>query len=246
MPGAWCVNNEETEMRGNGLIAAAALVLAALAPSLPANAVPYDFNDPTGDLGTDFTYGSAPPDGEPVTATGEDTRGPHLFGKNDPGNMGVGILGTTQSNGQINEITPSFYVQLDLINIPPPPPEIELTLAPSMPPATSARVGFRASGVDDGDVWAVFGTNTADIPRSAIFDEATFIASGSGDALIPDLGTDIIGVFRYLDITALSGGILVAEIDAAVPAAPEPASLAILGSALLTFGVFRFRRRHVL
>jgi hypothetical protein len=235
-------------MRGKGLIAAAALAVAAVVPLGTTHAVPYLFFDPTGQLGEDQLYSSAPPDGAPVNATAEDTRGPFLFGKNTPGNTGVGIFGTTSANnGQINEITPGFYVQLDLINLTTPPsfpgPAITLAATVTPPTLTSNRVGFQASSVEEGDVWAVFGTNTADIPAAALSVLATFIASGSTGDFIPDLGTDIIGAFRYLDVTAFSGGILVSEIDVAV-ATPEPASLAILGSAFLTFGVFRFRRRR--
>jgi hypothetical protein len=197
----------------------------------------------------DQTYPSAPPGGPPITATGEDTRGPFLFGKNTPGNMGVGILGTTSANnGQTNEITPGFYVQLDLINLTPPPPSTDRirAFAPSTPLVTSPRVGFQASGVEEGDVWAVFGTNTADIPADTLSDSelTTFIASGSTADFIPDLGTDIIGRFRYLDITAFSGGILLSQIDVALLRTPEPTGIALLGAALVIFGMFRFRRHR--
>jgi hypothetical protein len=234
-------------MRGKSLIAAAALVVAALAPLGQVDADPYPFFDPTGALGQDQPYPSAPPGGPPIPATAEDTRGPFLFGKNTPGNMGVGILGTTSANnGQTNEIVPGFYVQLDLINLTPPPLiEIAVAFAPSTPLVTSPRVGFQASGVEEGDVWAVFGTNEADIPADILSDSevATFIASGSTADFIPDLGTDIIGTFRYLDITAFSGGVLLSQIDVALLQTPEPTGIALLGAALVIFGVFRFRRR---
>jgi hypothetical protein len=234
-------------MRGKTLIAAAALVVA-LAPLGPVDADPYPFFDPAGFLGQDLPYPSAPSGGPPITATGEDARGPFLFGKNTPGNMGVGIHGTTSANnGQINEIVPGFYVQLDLINLTPPPPSTKITLAfaPSTPLVTSPRVGFQASGVEEGDVWAVFGTNEPDIPADILFDSevATFIASGSTADFIPDLGADIIGTFRYLDITALSGGILLSQIDVALVRTPEPTGIALLGAALFIFGVLRFLRR---
>jgi len=50
--------------------------------------------------------------------------------------------------------------------------------------------------------------------------------------------------FRYLDVSAISGNVLLHTIDADIAAAvPEPATLAILGAALVGFGVMRRRRK---
>ncbi|HUC70518.1 MAG TPA: PEP-CTERM sorting domain-containing protein [Stellaceae bacterium] len=212
-------------MRRKYLIAVVALAGAALASLGQAYAGPTTgkilFNKPPGNQGPTKTYDSAPPGGGKVTATGENGGDPDLYGTDEGfADEGVGIAGTAG-----NEIVPGTFVQLDLIDL-------------TIPPLTSARLGFRASGITSGGEWEVFGTNTAD----AIDDSATLLLSGTGDGLIPDLGADIIGVYRYLDVTALSGGILLAELDDTF-AAPEPTSLALVGAALFGFGMVRRRRR---
>jgi|SRR6266436_6690721 hypothetical protein len=87
-------------------------------------------------------------------------------GRTGEGNQGVGVPGTPP-----NEIVSGTFVQLDLINL-------------TIPPLTNARLGFRASGVQSGDVWEVFGTNSA-----GTLVDATFIASGTDANFVPDLGT---------------------------------------------------------
>jgi hypothetical protein len=149
----------------------------------------------------------------------------NLYGKNDgPGEMGLGLSNDTTDH----EITPGSFIQLSLSQL-------------QLPPLTSTHMSFEANSTTGGEVWRVYGTNTAGSLSGAVL-----LASGTDNSLDADLGAAIIGTYAYLDVTAFGTGanVLLHEVDATA-GVPEPGSLALLATAFMGAGFMRRRRNHV-
>ena len=202
-------------------------VVGALGFLSPAYAEIWNFDTPNGNLGPTHNYaGSA---GTIITATAVGPNSPSLFGKILGGDEdGVGL---TNDPTIENEITPGSFIQLSLANI-------NFAL-------NSVNMSFMADSATTGDTWAVFGSNIAGIPMSLL---AFCVASGGpGNACEIQTTINGAGNFKFLDVTAAAGNVLLSEVNTtAVPGpivgAGLPGLVAACGGLL---ALARRRRRQV-
>src|SRR6516225_3460282 len=178
-------------------------VVGALGFLTPAYAEIWNFNSPVSPpaLGTTHDYPGTL--GTIITATAFGTPGTQLFGKGLGGDEnGVGL--TNDLSGE-NEITPGSFIQLSLANI--------------NFLANSVNMSFLADSTTAGDTWQVLGTNTSGTLAGATPILSCVGSDGPGNPCETLMTLSGAGNFKFLDVTALAGNVLLSEVDTrAVPA----------------------------
>lgn len=201
---------------GKSLFAGVAML--ALTCAAPAMAAIVAFDSPTGNLGSaTHTYGGAIAYGF-AGSNGGDWTARNLFGKNEgTTENGLGLASTSD-----NELNPSGgqAIVLDLTAFIGKDVSIALS---SVQPGESGRIGFASS----------FSTSDADSNAFGSFTNIT-------DNTLHDFGV-ITASDHWVAIEGGEGNVLLSQLSTP-NSVPEPASLILLGSTLLGFGVLRRRR----
>ncbi len=221
-------------MRNFCTIAAGALL--GFAGLAPAGTVTYtwNFDSPTGNLGTSQAYTSTNDGGlanVTITAYGFRStdwglRATDLYGKNGgTGEQGLGIAYTSD-----NEINPGYFVQLDLTNVLSQLSPLSGTLTiDSVQPGEYYTLYLGSSKWKLG-TQVDSGTSTSGHPAVTL----------SADNPLSDLktGVDFLGVGAHCGNVLLSSMTVTEDPNAK---APEPATMAMVGGALV--GLASLRRR---
>jgi len=187
----------------------------------------WNFNSPTGNLGPTHDYAGTA--GTIITATAFGPGSPSLFGKGLGGDEnGVGL--TNDPSGE-DEITTGSFIQLSLANI---------NFA-----ANSVNMSFLADSTTAGDTWQVFGSNTAGGLGGTLL--ASCVGSdGPGNSCEQLTTVNGAGNFKFLDVTAAAGNVLLSEVDTrAVPVPIVGAGLpGVIAACAGLLGLARYRRRR--
>jgi len=211
-------------------LAIIAFAATALATGAGAGTVTFNFDSPTGNLGTTNTYTVG---ALSIVATAEDTparESPDLYGKALGGDEnGLGLADDPSGDHEI--AYGEGFVQLGVGNL--------------FGKVIAADTDFSMNSTTDGEEWAVYGSNTAG-------SLGTFLTSGTdeGSHLLPSFGS--YDFYNFEEIAQPGTGncqagcganVLISEITS-VTSVPEPATWAML---LVGFfglgGIIRSRRR---
>lgn len=182
-------------------------VVGALGFLTPAHAdTIWNFNSATGDLGTTHNYVGS--DGTTITATAFGPRTPDLFGKGLGGDeSGLGLTNDLTSGE--DEITNGSFVQLSLANVKFASP--------------GEAMSFMGDSTTDSEEWEVFGSNTSGTLGTTLLANCTAPAgSGSGNFCEAPNNFNLPGAanFKFLDITAATGNVLLTQVDAVTVPGP--------------------------